>query len=264
MRIFFNIASSLSRQNRGRLFASCAIASKPAAAANDEYPAGWNSARPFRDIPGPSKLQLIRWLLPGGPLHNPDMLGMQKFLRNKYGPLAKLPGMMGKADMVFTSDPRHFEIIYATEGNWPVRRSIEAFQHYCKVLRPDVFQGMAGIASDQGESWHKLRREVNPLMLSPKTVRAYMPDVDDIAREFVERLGVLRDANGELPADFLNELGRWSLETLGVMALDRRFGAMRSDRGDEVIELINVCNATYNCAKRFKSHVIKNFIYVLT
>lgn len=214
---------------------------KPAPTNDDTYPVGWDTARPFHDIPGPSKLQMIRWLLPGGPLHSPDMMRLQRLIRDEFGTLAKLPGMLGKPDMIFTSDPRHFEIIYATQSNWPLRRSFGTFVHFCKKVRPEVFKGMLGLLNDEGDSWYELRKEVNPLMMSLKTIRAYIPAVDEIACEFVERMGQMRDENGEMPGTFMEDLGGWSLETVGLIALDRRLGVIKSDRGEDVNRFIQVC-----------------------
>lgn len=245
MRHFLNVVSPLLRHQltteSTRVFSSSTVVSK-SASPTEQYPAGWDTARPYNEIPGPSKLKLLSWMLPGGPLQHPDSMHILRFLRDEYGPLAKLPGLLGKQDMVFTTDPKHFETILATQGNWPVRRAFQVFTHYCKDVRPDLFKGMAGILNDQGEPWYKLRKEINPLMQSPKTVRTYMPAVDEVARDFVSRMGDLRDEKGEMPDNFMDELGAWALEAVGLMALDRRLGALRSDRsGDEAKRLIKVC-----------------------
>lgn len=39
----------------------------------------------------------------------------------------------------------------------------------------------------QGESWSSLRSIANPVMMQPKTVKLYVPIIDEIAREFVEK-----------------------------------------------------------------------------
>ena len=37
----------------------------------------------------------------------------------------------------------------------------------------------------QNEGWHKMRTIVNPVMLKPATVKLYVPQVDEVTKEFV-------------------------------------------------------------------------------
>lgn len=213
-----------------------------AASAISEYPAGWDAALPFEKIPGPTKLQYIRAFLPGGDLHNADPVRMQHHLRDRYGPLCRLPGVLGKREMVFAFEPNSFEHVYRTEGVWPMRRNLDILGYY-RNLRPELFKsGMYGLISDQGAAWHKMRSTVSPVVMSPKVVKSYLPVIDQLTSEFVRRVGELRDSNGEMPADFYNELGLWAVETTGWIALDRRLDVMRSDRSAEADQLINVSN----------------------
>lgn len=157
-----------------------------------------------------------------------------------FGPLVKFPGMMGKPDILINLDPQQYDKVFRTEGPWPYRRGIETFNHYRTVVRPEVFEGYGGLVSDQGETWHKMRTAVNPVMLRPATVRSYVPSVDQIAREFVKKIHVLRDANEEMPADFGTELSLWALESIGMIALDKRLGVMSFERDEDAERLIKV------------------------
>lgn len=206
-----------------------------------DTPTGWDTARPFGAIPGPTKLELIRWFLPGGPMHGRDAMHLQGHLHDRYGPITRLPGILGKRDTIYSFDPQHFEIVFRTEGVWPVRRSLDTFEYYRQRVRPEVFKGLAGLVNGQGKPWQKLRTAVNPVMTSPRTCRSYVAGMETVAAEFVDRMRQQRDANGELPADFSNQLGLWSLESIGLIALDRRLGALTAKRGDDADMLINVC-----------------------
>lgn len=162
----------------------------------------------------------------------------QQRLRDKYGPLSRLPGMLGKPDMVFTFDPAHFEPVYRTEGVWPQRRGLASFTYYRTEVRPDVFKGMGGLVSDQGATWHRLRSAVNPAMMAPKVAKSYVPAVDAVTRDFLRKVHMLRDADDELPANFGTELNLWSLESIGAIALDRRLGVMAFERDADAELLI--------------------------
>lgn len=150
--------------------------------------------------------------------------------------------MLDKPSMVICLEPKNYEIVFRTEGSWPIRRGIETFNYYRETVRPDIFQGFSGLVNDQGETWHQMRTAVNPVMLRPLTVKAYIPAVDQVAIEFVQKMHVLRDANEEMPADFGTELSLWALESIGMIALDRRLGVMAFERDEESEKLLQVIN----------------------
>lgn len=47
-----------------------------------------------------------------------------------------------------------------------------------------------------------------------------------MTNEFLERCITLLDENSELPIDFDNEVHKWSLECIGLVALDTRLGCL--------------------------------------
>lgn len=77
--------------------------------------------------------------------------------------------------------------------------------------------------------WQDTRTKVNPVMMQPKTVKSYVPVVQTIADEFVERIRRIRDENSEVPADFANEANRWALESICSIALNQRLGLLNSN-----------------------------------
>lgn len=165
---------------------------------------------------------------------------MQKFLRSRYGDILKMPGLFGKRELLMAFDPKIFEIVYRTEGNWPFRRALETFEYYRKNVRPDFFGGTAGLISDQGEPWANMRKTVQPVMLKPKSIKSYVPSVDDVTREFIAKIHTMRDGNNEMPADFSNEMALWAIESIGLIAMDTRLGVMERNRNDEADGLIKV------------------------
>lgn len=69
-------------------------------------------------------------------------------------------------------------------------------------------------------------------MMQPKTVKSYVPVVESIADEFVERIRQIRDKNLEVPGDFANETNKWSLESISSIALDQRLNLLTADQQD--------------------------------
>lgn len=223
------------------LHASRAHSASAITNANDEYPDGWHAARSYKQIPGPNRFELVRLFMPGGSLHGCGALQMQRYLHDQYGPIAKIPGMLGQRDAVLTFVPEHCEHVFRNEGIYPMRRNVDSYEYYRKKVRPDKFNGLGGLVSDCGEEWLKLRMAANPVMLSPKTARSYMSGLDRISCEFVTRIGELRnEQTGEMPVDFDREIALWALESVGYIGLDRRLGVMKSDRSAEADKLIVV------------------------
>ncbi|XP_037050618.1 probable cytochrome P450 12b2, mitochondrial [Bradysia coprophila] len=214
--------------------------------ANDEQE--WNNAKPYSTLPGPSKFEILRYFLPGGRYYKLTMIDMMKALNNDYGSLMKLPGILGKPDMVVTFDPKYSVIIFRNEGQWPVRRGIDTIDYYRKKIRPDIFKKSAGLTYDRGESWANLRTAANPIMMKPKLVRAYIPAVDTVVRDFIRRVKTIRDEKNEMPDDFHNELLKWSLESIVLIALEHRLGLLSETDNPENQKLINAITDFFKLA----------------
>lgn len=164
---------------------------------------------------------------------------MHKLIRKEYGNIIRFPGSFGRKDIIFTYDVKHFETVFRTEGAWPYRRPF-AFEYFRKYVRPDVYKSYIGLVNDQGEAWAHMRSAVNPVMLKPKTVKAYIPAMDDIALEFVARMKAISDANHEMPSNFDFELKKWALESVAVIALEQRLGVITNDKDPESQRIIKV------------------------
>lgn len=78
--------------------------------------------------------------------------------------------------------------------------------------------------------------------MQPKIVQIYIPRVDELVSEFVTRIKTKLDDKNETPANFLNELNRWSLESIGCITLNTRLGVMddnnQDPRAKRIIKLV--------------------------
>lgn len=79
-----------------------------------------------------------------------------------------------------------------------------------------------------GEPWRKFRSRVQKPLLQLSTVRRYVTPLEQVTNEFLDRCATLLDEKNELPSDFDNEIHRWSLECIGLVALDTRLGCLNS------------------------------------
>ncbi|CAO1429463.1 unnamed protein product [Diamesa hyperborea] len=202
---------------------NCRLSSTLPSAIADDY----QSASVYESVPGPSQFELIRGFLPGGKFQNVPLTDFIAKLHNDYGKLVKIPKMLGKPEIVFTNDPNDIEMVFRTEGQWPERKGLDSMVHYRKNVRPDVFGDHAGLVIDQGAKWQSFRTTVNPVLMQPKIVQHYVPVVDEIVRQFLKNLTTQHlDDNNETPANFLDLVSSWALESIGRIALDTRFGIL--------------------------------------
>ncbi|KFB35469.1 cytochrome P450 CYP12F2 [Anopheles sinensis] len=206
----------------------------------------WETARPYSEIPGPSFLQAIKGFQKGGRYADVSLLQLHQRMREDFGDLIRVAGMFGRNDIIMTYRPEDIEKVYRTEGHWPIRRGFDSFTYYRQKVRPDVFGEMGGLVTEHGEKWQKMRTIVNPVMMQPKTIKLYVDQVDEVAREFMTIVSQLRDSKNELPTDFDQWLNRWALETMGVLALDTRLGTLKTDQSEEAKKIIGLVRDVFD------------------
>lgn len=78
-----------------------------------------------------------------------------------------------------------------------------------------------------------ISKSVAHYRLKPTIVNAYTPGVDEITIEFCDRIKKLRDSNNELPAKFLYELNKWSLESIASIAVNQRLHILDDQKDDD-------------------------------
>lgn len=169
------------------------------------------------------------------------MIDLCSVLHSQYGDIVRLPGLFGKQESVFTFRPEMMEKIFRTEGIYPERRGLETFIYYRKKVRPDIFGGLGGLLTESGHNWYDARKKTNPVMLQPRAVKIYVEKVDQVACDFIDRIRKLRNKEtNEMSNKFGYELNKWAMESIGVIALDERLGALSDDlpEGQKIVEVI--------------------------
>ncbi|TMW39771.1 hypothetical protein DOY81_015149, partial [Sarcophaga bullata] len=191
----------------------------------------WEQAKPFEDIPSAGKFKFIRNFLPGGRYAKMDSTQMLNAFKEDYGNIARLPGFFGREDVVMTHNVEDFEKVLRNEGIWPNRPGSEALHYHRNVHRAEFFQGIEGLIATQNETWGTFRSAVNPVMMQPKNVRLYLHKMSDVNKEFIDRIRQIRDpATLEVPETFEEEINRWTLESVSVVALDKQLGLITKNR----------------------------------
>ncbi|KAF4532106.1 hypothetical protein B566_EDAN006200 [Ephemera danica] len=189
----------------------------------------YEAARPYNEIPGPKPWPIIgnvHRFIPGiGKLDMTEFSKAMGYLHKTFGDIVRVTGLPRK-DMVLIFNPTDIEKMFRTEGIWPSRPQMESFVHYRKVIRKDFFEGIGGVLVDQGKEWHEARSQVNPIMMQPRAVKRYTETIGSVADDFVAKFPILRDNKGQLPDSFKNELHKWALESIALVALDTRLGCL--------------------------------------
>lgn len=125
--------------------------------------------------------------MPGGAWHKKDLGEQSKLASQEYGGILKMPELFGRPPLIMTQNEKDFEKIYRTEGVWPVRPHFYVIDYYRQVVRKDKYKQNAGLISEDGERWHELRSKVNPIMLKPNIVKRYIPSIDIVTTDFIQR-----------------------------------------------------------------------------
>lgn len=209
---------------------------------------------PYEKIPGPSTWTLLAKFLPGGEFHGLQYDELHTLWRQRYGDLIKIPGTFGRKDLLVSCDPRMFEKILRTEGPLPVRNSLDTVKHHRLNYCQDIYGNTMGVGIENGEKWFEIRKKINPIFLQSKATKMYVGKTDQVVREFVDLIREIRDpVTLEAPNTFGKNLKRWALESIGVIALDKRLGALRgeTEESQKMIKVISNNFLFLFCHKTF-------------
>ncbi|CAG9795631.1 unnamed protein product [Diatraea saccharalis] len=206
-----------------------------------------NSARCFTHMPGPKPLPILgnswRFALGKKPWRTSALditLWTLRALAGDGG-AAKVAKLFGHPDLVFPFCADETAQIYRKEDGMPHRAVAPCLKHYKQELRKDFFGNEPGLIGVHGEPWSKFRSKVSKELVAPEAARAAIPVLDAVTNDFIKRMETLVDSDRELPDDFLTELYKWALESVGAWALGTRLGCLNDDdvEAKEIIRCIH-------------------------
>ncbi|ALC40607.1 Cyp49a1 [Drosophila busckii] len=207
------------------------------------------AVRPYSEVPGPYPLPLI-----GNSWRFAPLIGMYKIseldkimheLHVNYGKMAKVGGLIGHPDLLFVFDGDEIRNIFKKEEAMPHRPSMPSLRHYKGELRRDFFGDVAGLIGVHGPKWEAFRQEVQQILLQPQTAKKYIKPLNDIASEFMLRIEEMRNEQQQLPDNFLHELYKWALESVGRVSLDTRLGCLKPEGSAEAQQIIEAINTFF-------------------
>ncbi|XP_049873861.1 cytochrome P450 CYP12A2-like isoform X2 [Pectinophora gossypiella] len=144
-------------------------------------------------------------------------------------PLSEIPGL---SSLPIIGPLHHFlPVVYRAEDPNPLRPGFESMVNYKTKDNMTVADGVFGLTILQGAQWRQFRTKVNPALLKPKLVKLYAPALEGIAKDMVERLTKL--SYDYLENNFDVEMTKFSLESIGLVGLGSRLGALGDDMTDD-------------------------------
>ncbi|KAH8340065.1 hypothetical protein KR067_007655 [Drosophila pandora] len=230
--------------------ATTVLQSAPAVAATTTTCTSTSTAvRPYSEVPGPYPLPLIgnswRFAPLIGQYKISDLDKVMNELHVNYGKMAKVGGLIGHPDLLFVFDGDEIRNIFKKEEAMPHRPSMPSLRHYKGDLRRDFFGDVAGLIGVHGPKWEAFRQEVQHILLQPQTAKKYIPPLNEIASEFMGRIELMRNEKDELPDNFLHELYKWALESVGRVSLDTRLGCLSPEGSEEAQQIIEAINTFF-------------------
>ncbi|XP_062544598.1 probable cytochrome P450 49a1 [Armigeres subalbatus] len=206
-------------------------------------------AKPYSEVPGPKELPLIgnswRFAPLIGQYRIEDLDQVMCDLHRHFGKIAKVGGLIGHPDLLFVFDADLIRDTFKKEEIQPHRPAMPSLRNYKSKLRKNFFGDNMGLIGVHGEKWDAFRAQVQQVMLQPTTAKKYIAPLDEISTDFMARIHEMRDENNELPGDFLHELYKWALESIGRVALDTRLGCVSKTGNEESKRIIDSINTFF-------------------
>ncbi|VVC39834.1 Hypothetical protein CINCED_3A013845 [Cinara cedri] len=208
-----------------------------------------SQAKEYSQLPGPKSLPLLgnswRFMSYIGDYKVTEIDKLSLRLWKEYGDIVKIEKLLGRPDMVFLYDADEIEKVFRNEELMPHRPSMPSLNYYKHVLRKDFFGELAGVIAVHGEKWYEFRTKVQQPMLQPRTAKFYIGTIEDTAIAFVNRIKKIKNKDQEVPDDFLNEIHKWSLESIARVALDQKLGCLEDEHTvdsdtQNLIDAINI------------------------
>lgn len=190
----------------------------------------------FDELPGPRSFPIIGSLpyilrKSMGKTFSKAMLGLQFECVKDFGKIHSITVPGFTTPLVQVADPNEVIKIFHPEPKYPKRVDIPVFEHFMEERKK-----IKGVFFSNGHEWYRHRSAISKQMLTPKSVAAYSPELNEVITDFMSKLEKIRAKSGSEfeheVKDLNKELYKWAFESVSYVLLERRFGCL-SDKMDE-------------------------------
>ncbi|XP_060785673.1 sterol 26-hydroxylase, mitochondrial isoform X2 [Neoarius graeffei] len=145
--------------------------------------------------------------------------------KSKYGPLVIVN--VARADLI--------EQVLRQEGRHPIRTDMPHWRGY-RDLRNQAYGPLTGL----GAEWQRIRSILNPRMLKPKHVSGYTKAINEVVRDFIEKVAWLKatKGNGVMVHDLAGELYKFAFEGICSVVFETRMGCLNEVIPEETQKFI--------------------------
>ncbi|KAK2559629.1 Cytochrome P450 10 [Acropora cervicornis] len=195
-------------------------------------------AKSFDEMPGPKGLPLIGTLLDyskdlgGGMRGYQRMHEIQQQRAQQYGPIFR--EKIFNRQTVTISNPNDVEYLFRNEGKWP--RRDPPFPLWEKYTQDrDRVRAFNFLGAEEG---FRIRRILNIKMLKLKVTDGYAEPLNDVASDLITQMKAIRGSDGIIPS-LQDELFKWSLESIGTVLFETRFGSFSKSPSLEAAKFLD-------------------------
>ncbi|KAG1665314.1 putative cytochrome P450 49a1 [Nymphon striatum] len=206
-----------------------------------------STQKSFDEIPGPPASNIFKFYLQYVPLlggYDLNRVHEIAFKKQKMYGMIRKETIPKRFKAVFLYNPEDVEKVFRNEGRFPVRTGFAAMNQYRKT-NSDKYHGCTGLFTMDKKEWYSIRSKTQSTMMRPKVIASYLPVLNDVANDMIILMKNKHKKNLQID-DLQNNLYRWALESVGVFALDKRFGCLDVNlkQASDSQTMINITNDT--------------------
>lgn len=202
--------------------------------------------KPVSEIPGPKGFfQVASNTLEGFRYFGQGHILVEKKFA-KYGPIYM--EKIGLFSFVQLCNVDDIELVHRTDSKYPHRIAVQAWISW----RENEKLAKGILIENDGPKWKRMRAQLDKRMMRPKHVASYTGHFNDVITDFISRLKHIRATEGKgirVP-NLDQELFHWSLETIGTVLYERRFGGFALERAQETSEFINAVQDVFRTTEK--------------